>query len=650
MTGYFEIISASSTHIYHSALVFAPKTSIVRKLYEAHAHPFVRVVHGASTLWDSNIAATTLPSTISRAVWSQCSRLIAITRGDTMTVDVLDSSTLQRLQTLEFAQLQRTLPHSMALVFSPDGRMLTCFSYNICDVLETFLISWDLQTGGVVSLIRHEKPGSLLVGKPSIAYSKNGQMVGAFHWYHSASMIYIYDIISGVHTHSHLLGSPFLSVGPISNDIWTHGESFRFVTAGPATMTIWEVGFAPGAAPTDFETLPIPMDVRSAVLSDITVDELTGRVRFLPTSHRLAIVHNKKVLVWDTRNYKSMLSCTDTSVCPRMSFSSDGHFFAYSTTQSEIYLWKESHTGYILYEKFTSRAEHPTPLLSPSGNSIVGFGDRTIQLWHTKGFTTALPHISTPVPQHTANFVLDFSADGLLAAVARKWDNMVTVLDVKSGVSQLTINAGVDVCGLRFIGSTVAVIGGDGRVTTWNLPAGDPVPNVSVKIRDLPWLLTVESRYQRRVAAVSVSPDLRHIAVTWPGGRIRAMHIYRTSTGECLAEIRTKGHTPWFSPDGRSVWCLGDTIAPAVWTIPEDMPLNEPSGFSPKHPPEGYPWVSSQGYQITDDGWVLSPDGKRLSMLPPPWRSYPVRRVWNGRFVALLHGGLSEPVILELEP
>ena len=220
----------------------------------------------------------------------------------------------------------------------------------------------------------------------------------------------------------------------------------------------------------------------------------------------------------------------------------------------------------------------------------------------------------------------------------------MTVLDVKSGVSQLTINPGAEVYGLRFVRNTVAVIGGDGRVTTWNLPAGDPVPNVSVKIRDPIQLM--DSRY--RVAAASVSPDLRHIAVAWENNPIT--FIYRTSTGEDLAQIWTKRHTTWFSLDGRSVWCLGDTIAPAVWTIPEDIPLNEPSEFSPEHPPEGYPWVSSHGYQITDDGWVLSPDGKRLSMLPPPWRSYPVRRVWNGRFVALLHGGLSEPVILELEP
>ena len=69
-----------------------------------------------------------------------------------------------------------------------------------------------------------------------------------------------------------------------------------------------------------------------------------------------------------------------------------------------------------------------------------------------------------------------------------------------------------------------------------------------------------------------------------------------------------------------------------------------------EHPPEGYPWASSRGYRVTNDWWILDPDGKRLLMLPPHWQSYAVHRVWKGKFLALLHGGLSEPVILEMEP
>ena len=65
----------------------------------------------------------------------------------------------------------------------------------------------------------------------------------------------------------------------------------------------------------------------------------------------------------------------------------------------------------------------------------------------------------------------------------------------------------------------------------------------------------------------------------------------------------------------------------------------------------GCPWGSPHGYKVTIDGWTLSGDEKRLLMLPPLWQSQlDVDRVWNGKFLALLHGTLPEPVILELDP
>jgi hypothetical protein len=66
-------------------------------------------------------------------------------------------------------------------------------------------------------------------------------------------------------------------------------------------------------------------------------------------------------------------------------------------------------------------------------------------------------------------------------------------------------------------------------------------------------------------------------------------------------------------------------------------------------PPEESPWGSSCGYQVTEDWWILGQDGKRLLMLPPPWQSDVLQRVWKGKYLALLHCGLSEPVILKLE-
>ena len=178
MTKYYEVISASSPHIYHTALAVAPKESIVWKLYEPYATPFTRVVYGAPLSWDSNTAATTHSSQIELVVWSPCNRFIAITLEGTWLVDILDSTTLQYVQTLES-------PHDMAtegrmLAFSPDSCILTCSSGDDEGPLgqEVVVVSWDLQTGGIVSIIRHPAPDSSRVRLHSLAYSADGRMVG----------------------------------------------------------------------------------------------------------------------------------------------------------------------------------------------------------------------------------------------------------------------------------------------------------------------------------------------------------------------------------------------------------------------------------------------------------------------------------------
>jgi len=385
-------------------------------------------------------------------------------------VDILDSMTLQRLQTLETPQ--DVSAHHMALGFSPDSHVLTCssggHSSNLDeDLPELFVVSWDLRTGAVVCLIRREGHRGDIVGSPSITHSANGKMVGVFYWYYTTVTISIYDVASGVHVHSYSLTSLFATGdrdndGPLSNDIWIHGDSLRFTALKQSTFTIWEVGFTSGATPTEVETLSVPGS--GAVRTFVDNSDRTEQVRFLPASSRLAIAYAGRAMVWDARNSKTLLRHTDVKRNPRMSFSSDGRFFACSATGSGIYIWKESPTGYQLHGTLASSTEYSNPLLSPNGESIITFGGRTIQLWHT-GRVTSTSINST---QGTANFVLDFSPDGELAAVMRKGDDTIKVLNLKSGVPQLTINTSMKVYGLKLTEHTVVVIG-DGKVITWNI-------------------------------------------------------------------------------------------------------------------------------------------------------------------------------------
>ena len=581
-------------------------------------------------MWGASTAATTRPDRLESVVWSPCDRFIAITWEDGNTVDVLDPATLQRLQILELPQDIHT--GFGRLIFSPDSRILTHLScgarYDSSG--ELCIVSWDLQTGGVASVVRQQTTTEY-PKIHSVTYSADGRMIGVLFLLHSNfsndSNIFIHDVTSGALVHSHSPGS----ADQLAH-IWTHEKSLRFAILYARTITIWEVGFTSDATPTKVETLPSPVDFDEV--------EMTSQIH--PALSRLS-VSSGRILVWDIRNSRKLLDCADDRFSSPISFSSDGHFFACSTIGPNIYLWKESPTGYMLHGILTSGIGYPTPLLSRNGESIVTFGSHVIELSRTKGFTIPPPGTLTRGPQYIKKFIVEFSSDGMSAAATIQGDNTVMVLNLKFGVLQLTIDAGMKVYGLGLNGNTVAVIG-NSKVVAWNLPAGDHVPGASAGEESSSWTINLrKSPLATNPSSASISPDFRHIALS---DQYR-LYVFGGSTGEILWKDFASGHTHRFSPDGCHVWYADIRGNVKVWRVRDWWNKLGPR-VDIEDPPDGYPWASSSGHRVTDDWWILGPDGKRLLMLPPPWQSYPVQRVWKGRFLALLHDELPEPVILEL--
>ena len=649
VTGYYEVISASSPHIYHSALVLAPKESIVWGLYGSQADPFTRVVHGGLISWDTHIAAAMCHSAIDLAVWSPCDRFIAVTYKDTVMVDILDSVTLQHLVTLKYSNdAPRTLK---ALAFSPDSHSLMCSSSSS---QELFVISWDLQTGGVASVIRQPTPDLSHIRRySSITYSTNGRIAGVFYQYSNPGgadwtiSISIFDVASNACTHSHLLEGCAL----LSNNTWTQGESLRFITINEEAINIWETGFTSSTPPTRVDTLPVPDILNS-------MDYQESVIKFSPTSSRFALIFHDGVLVWDFLNSKYLLHFMKTGFNPVMFFSSDGRSLGCSTTESKIYLWKDSPDGFILHGTLTASAEHVRPLLSQDSESIVTYGGRTIQLWHgIETIPTTPPSVPTQAPHCTGDIILDLSPDSMLAAVAIQKENVVRVLDLNSGVLQSTIDVGMEVYGLGVMKNTTVVIG-SWNVSAWHLPIGDGTLGAKAGPKDYSWTMALGGhRLGTDVISASVSPDSHYIALTVLDHDFKDLHVYHTSTGERLAWSMTEGSIPRFSLNGLYLWCVQDSGKAEVrevsaWIEEYKSPMIDVSKRADvdyiERLPEGCPWGSSRGYQVTDGWWILGPDGKRLLMLPPPWRSEPLRRVWKEQFLALLHHEIPEPVILEL--
>lgn len=121
VTEFFEIISQSAPHIYHSALPLSPVSSVVRKLYEQHMYSVARVVTGIPASWDSCTATVGAASVPCHATWSPCGRFIAAGLEDD--IEIRDSTTLGVLRSISFDE--DFTPNFLA--FSPDGHLLVCF-------------------------------------------------------------------------------------------------------------------------------------------------------------------------------------------------------------------------------------------------------------------------------------------------------------------------------------------------------------------------------------------------------------------------------------------------------------------------------------------------------------------------------------------
>ena len=635
---FFDVISMSAPHIYISALPLSPKSSIVRNLYNKYACPSFRIVRGLPTSWDPGFAAVYRGDFRGVAAWSPSSKFIAVTTS--ATIEILDAATLERLATLDSPQNTT----NRQLCFSPDGRTLTQFHRGK-------LASWDLQTGGPLGSLLSEEWNARLEDSFSLAYSVDGNILavsGVSSRY--PSLIDTYHLLSGAHMSSRA------SEGRIVTPIWTHGDYLRFVILKPGSITMWETPFTSVHTPAMVESLPTPGEV-----ADIKDENSL----FLPTLSRLAFTTRGMILVWDARIARFLLkfpptpTSRPTKVC-KMSFSSDGRFFAHTTADQEVYVWKESLTSYAIHQKLAFPSGQMDPLLSPNGESIIAVGSSTIHLWRTTDQILSSPYISAP--ENGGRSILGFSPDQVLAASATFGGRIVTILDLQSGDLRLTIDAGMEVRCLGMTESTIAVAG-RGEIVTWDLPSGACV-NTKVDIKGSVRTVILDRSGAALPDPRSISTDFSRIAITGYSkansdmGKSEAgvaelliphLQIHGMSDGKQLAGIRVSHLPEWIALGECEVWCMGRRGSVEGWKIVED----NKSGISKLESLEAtgrqsrvFPWQSRCGYEVINE-WVFSPDQKRLVWLPHHWRSQEDSRTWSGQFLGLGHGELSEVVILE---
>jgi WD40 repeat protein len=196
----------------------------------------------------------------------------------------------------------------------------------------------------------------------------------------------------------------------------------------------------------------------------------------------------------------------------------------------EIYLWKESPAGYVLHRKFQSGYKFPKNRVSPDGRSIVGWDDSGVQVWRTTDPATSLSSISTQTPPRTGIHMVEFSPGGVFAAITQLEDNVVTVLDLESGDPWLVIDTGVKVHGLGVGRERHRCCCCEGKIITWDLPAGNCALNARVNIEDSVRTTTFPNHrwafFHWSFPIMSISPDLHRMAIV-DRARIHGSHRFR---------------------------------------------------------------------------------------------------------------------------
>ena len=589
--------------------------------------------------WEPVAATTDLNYFLGEVAWSPCNRFIAVT-GDTQPVEVLDAVTLSRIGIFEHSSKNV----DQQLGFSPDSHCLMQFAGGN-------LISWDLQTGGPLGAIC-SGPKIPYMKPFSFTHSEDGKVVAVVYksWNidHSndkcTTSIYTYNLLSGTHMgHHQILDKQVIC------PVWTHNECFQFATIDPGLIRVWESPFTLEHPPTEVKALPIPCGVVDA-----------GHFLFFPALSRLAFTLGESIQIWDAEASKLLLKSKfkpaqpfDTRDPPKSSFSSNGCLFACVDSTREVYVWKESPTGYVFHQQlpfFTSPSPAPGPLLSPNGKSIIVPINSGVCRLHLNDHVLPPPSISAGnIDQNP--FILGFSPDGKFAAFVQKKGKMITILDLQSGEKRWITNMGVQSDCLGIAGNTVIVVGEE-KIVTWDLPGQDCISNPSINDGVQTTVLSSSPFHIMAIPTyMSISPDLSHIVVaraSLPGHC--SLEVDDVSTGRCLAKTETNGvMRPQFTPDGHEFWAWnGDSFGD--WC---EIIRDSGSGTiklelqSVQDPSQLFFQESSCGHKVTDGGWIMSSTQKRLLWLPHHWRSDEQHRIWSRQFLGLLHGGLPEVVILE---
>ena len=576
-TTFFEPISVSAVHIYHSALELSPLSSIVRRLYHHQRHsPLPRVVIGTQGSWDE--CSTTHFSGkfgCGSFTWSPCGQFVAANyQGGTEIRDVLTSELLSTLRpTKPTSQTLRTL------AYSPDGRSIAVLS-------DTSFTIWDIQTGGVA---REVECGA--VTGVSLVWSLDGRVIGTMllDKGHSNYTMHTYDVDSGAaqfHGTFQSIKHPHL---------WAYDKTFRIMAAGD-TIDIFEVGF-------------VLTKIESFRIGSLWNDALL--VSFSPTTYQIAIWDDCRLYVFDIRNCKCLLK--RGAEWPSHCFSSDGSLFA-AVSMDCVQIWQYDSGHYTAWGEFHTQGINTPLQFSPDLSSIAGWSNPgLLRVW-------LLDRLPVTPDGFDDKSLTALSQCGTYVATNQSYSSTVVITNTLSQSPSQFIDTGIWTIGwLALTGSVLLVMEmGWENITAWRLTEegvvdGPPGGGRADRSHSI-W--TIIPRSEPRSGPPTIL--IRDQIVVMECGSVT--HAYHTGTGEALEHTLTPSH-----PRDRQ-YSLGDLMNGSHHLL-HHRSLDVPSTDSEDDWPVS--WTTLR------EGWVEDPEGRHRMWVPPAWRVRSEQAGWYRNIMTL---------------
>ena len=571
VTKFFEAISASATHIYHSALQLSPRSSIVRRLYHSYTTPSPSVVVGQVDPWQPSIATPNKEFPFRSCAWSPRGQFIAAQTQEV--VEVRDPLTFELLSTLQPPNPAVHLTGPLA--YSPDGRSLCCAS-------NTTIVIWDIQTGGLTKEIEFD---AVLDGLSLLVWSSDERMIGAVLSDGYTWSVATCHVVSGIIMRGTLVSAdkPYL---------WSHNKSFCVMTTSrddeDCTIQVFKVG----------ATLT---RVRSFVIFILAKRGPDFRVEsFSPVSSDTSISvtgKNEELLIL---NDQSQICLREQGAAGSHCFSSDGKLFAASLDRV-IRVWTRGRDRYSTWREFPDRSwsfDNLRLWFSPTSSSILGHFADVLQVWRFDGLRTSTIADSEQyaILSHHGSYIA--SAHG----------NTVTVTNLISQTLPQFIDIDTRIAGLALAGN-VLLVADLQDITAWRLTEVGVVEGISGNRRagrgDTIWVLP-------SITSV-LSPEFcfqGQVGFIRSGGFvICSYHIWTGKKAECTPELLQRSDGHWYSLE---VTSRGQCRLPRHDMSQRDDLDNRP-----------VPQTTLR------EGWVKDPEGKHRLWLPIEWRTAVVRVEWS---------------------